>query len=441
MKIPTEYIRIFPLLLLAQASPRALVIDAGPLKLDMQVVEAKFRGEGVAVVDVDKDGVLDVMVGDFWYKGPAWTRYEIRKPGDYQITDYSEAMNVWAEDVTGDGYPDEIVFPFPGRPVKWYENPKGGTGRWNEYLVGFDYYNEQPRFTTLLSGDPKRYLVSGNKNGRRFSYFRPGSDPKVAWKETPISSDNAPNTDLFDHGLGIGDLNGDGKLDLIEPNGYYEQTADPAKWTYRSKKFDPTNEESGFMHIYDFNGDGLNDMLTGASHNYGVSWFEQKPGNTWVKHEIDRSFSEVHSMYMADMDNDGVQDIITGKRKYAHNGGDVGGQQPAILVWYKVTKGATPKFDRYVIQADNAGVGTDFEVKDYNKDGWMDFAVANKTGTKIYMQVGKPSKLNLNTGSRIYNPARAGLVRIFQGSADRLFPDASPGFRILTADGRIVPSR
>src|SRR4051812_43934808 len=46
-------------------------------------IEGKFRSEGVAVADVNKDGKPDVLIGDSWYEGPSWAKHEIRKPGDY----------------------------------------------------------------------------------------------------------------------------------------------------------------------------------------------------------------------------------------------------------------------------------------------------------------------------------------------------------------------
>lgn len=421
--------------LLAPKAARAEILTAGPLKFDMQVIDAKFRSEGVAIVDVDKDGTMDVMVGDYWYKGPAWTRYEIRAPGDYAVTSYSEAMNVWAEDFDGDGYVDELVVPFPGNPVKWYTNPKGGTGRWAEHMVGLEYYNEQPQFLPIFVGDNKKYLLAGSKADHTFSAYRPGTDPNAAWTQTKISSSNAPSVDIFYHGMGVGDLNGDGRMDFIEPQGWYEQSATKT-WTYHSKTFNPLGEECAFMYAYDFNADGLNDMLTSSSHGYGLWWFQQGANLTWTKHEIDRSYSELHSMHFEDMDNDGTPDIVVGKRKFAHNGGDAGGQDAAPLYWYKVTKGATPKFERFVIKADGAGVGTDFEIKDYNGDGWKDIGVSNKTGVKWYVQTGVPvmNRLYSFQGADRMKVKSIGFMRGAKGIA------AFPGEfgKLVATDGRLL---
>src|SRR3954466_10577043 len=60
-------------------------------------IEGKFRSEGVAVADVNKDGKNDVLIGDSWYEAPAWVKHDIRKPGNYGdgLRSYSECMACW----------------------------------------------------------------------------------------------------------------------------------------------------------------------------------------------------------------------------------------------------------------------------------------------------------------------------------------------------------
>src|SRR6266496_4448686 len=89
------------------------------------VLDRKFRSEGVAIADVNKDGKMDILAGDIWYEAPDWKVHEIRKVGDYDLSNYSECMLCWADDVNGDGWPDQIVIGFPGKAAYWYENPKG----------------------------------------------------------------------------------------------------------------------------------------------------------------------------------------------------------------------------------------------------------------------------------------------------------------------------
>ena len=106
-----------------------------PISWKKTVIEGKFRSEGVAIADVNKDGKLDVLIGDSWYEAPTWTKHDIRKPGDYGdgLHSYSKCMTCWTDDINGDGWPDQIVIGFPGVPAFWYENPKGKPGYWPEH--------------------------------------------------------------------------------------------------------------------------------------------------------------------------------------------------------------------------------------------------------------------------------------------------------------------
>src|SRR5437868_8760640 len=93
------------------------------------ILDRKFRSEGVAVADVNKDGKIDVLNGEYWYAAPEWTPHEMQPPKDHGTGEkgYSRVFACWAEDINGDGYPDLIVIDFPGAPCYWMEDPKGQT--------------------------------------------------------------------------------------------------------------------------------------------------------------------------------------------------------------------------------------------------------------------------------------------------------------------------
>lgn len=418
---------------------KAVTLPAGPISFEMQVIENKFRAEGIAVADINKDGNPDAMVGDYWYAGPTWARHEIKTPvaADIATDKYSDAFSIWTEDFNADGYPDQLVMPLMMTPVRWYENPKGSTAKWTPHDVGFGYTNEHPVYLPLFQNDAKRYLVagSGTTGVTRISYFSRKTDPNLPWTEVPVSANGVLSSTLYYHGLGVGDVNKDGRNDILEAHGWYEQTADPTKWTFHSHTFVPVNSaaplnsEVGFMYAYDFNGDGLNDVLSSSSHGYGVWWFEQKAGDVWVKHDIDVSFSETHALHFEDMDNDGKPDLITGKRYFAHGGNDPGALTPAVLVWYKYTlSGNTPKFDKFVIKSDSSGVGTDFDVSDFNADGYKDIAVANKAGIRIYMQI-KPTTANRYVIQKKAYPQNSSSIRLtaVNGRLINLGDQGNPG--------------
>src|SRR5947208_14088816 len=85
------------------------------------VLDTKFRSEGVAGADVNKDGKIDVLNGEYWYEAPDWKPHEMQPPADFKdgMANYSRSFACWADDFNGDGYPDLIVIDFPGVPCYW----------------------------------------------------------------------------------------------------------------------------------------------------------------------------------------------------------------------------------------------------------------------------------------------------------------------------------
>ena len=211
------------------------------------VVEGKFRSEGVAIADVNKDRKLDVLIGDSWYEAPHWNKHDIRKPGDFGdgLRSYSNCMTCWADDINQDGWVDEIVIGFPGVPAYWYENPQGKSGHWPQHEIWHSACNETPLYADPF-GDGRRVLVmgwqpKGKDNEGQMAWFTPGRDSAQPWVMHPISEPSAPGkiipgTFRFAHGLGVGDLNDDGRADVICTGGWWEQPqsgrSSSTPWTF-----------------------------------------------------------------------------------------------------------------------------------------------------------------------------------------------------------------
>ena len=299
------------------------------------VIDGKFRSEGVAIADVNKDGKLDVLVGDSWYEAPGWTKHDIRKPGEYGdgLHSYSECMTCWTEDVNRDGWADEIVVGFPGSPALWYENPKGSAGYWPRHEIWPSACNETPQYADLF-GDGHRVLVmgwqpKGKDDEGQMAWFAPGSDPTQPWEMHAVSEPSSkgkviPGTFRFAHGLGVGDLNGDGRADVICTAGWWEQPdsgrAASTAWQFHPAKF---GDAVADILAYDMNHDGKPDAIASSAHKYGIWWFEQgevKDGSpTFTQHDLFPDLvSETHALIAADINGDGLKDLVTGKRFWSH---------------------------------------------------------------------------------------------------------------------------
>jgi len=355
----------------------------GEVRFRKVVVDKTFRAEGVATGDVNRDGKTDILTGDVWYEAPNWTMHEVRKVGTYKAAGgYSNCFANFAADVNGDGWVDSIVIGFPGKECFWYANPRNKAGHWKRHTVTRSACNETPIFADLL-GDGVRRLIVGTDG--KMTWYAAGKDTAALWDAHAISGPKAPGTKRFAHGLGCGDVNGDGRNDILVPQGWWEAPADRTKgpWTFHKVALGP---DCADMHAYDVDGDGDNDIITSSAHKYGIWWFE-KTAAGYTQREICKDFSQTHALHLVDINGDGLKDLVTGKRYYAHNGKDPGGKDPQVLYWFELQRPSkgTVRFVPHKID-DASGVGTQFEVTDLNADGRPDIVTSNKKGVHVFLQ-------------------------------------------------------
>ncbi|MSR54466.1 MAG: VCBS repeat-containing protein [Gemmataceae bacterium] len=377
------------------------------------VLDDKFRSEGVAIADVNKDGKIDVLNGEYWYEAPDWKKHELQAPKDHGTGErgYSRSFACWSDDFNGDGFPDLIVIDFPGAPCYWMENPKGGKGHWTKHTIWHSACNETPTYVDLF-GTGKRVLLmgwqpKGKETEGTMAYFTPGEDPKALWQMHAISESSVPpeikegkpvantgkeipGTRKFSHGLGIGDLSGDGKMDVICTGGWWEQPSkiEGKPWTFHPANLGP---EAADMYVLDMDGDGKPDVLSSSAHKYGIWWHQQRSGKdhpTFVRNDLFKELvSETHAMHFQDIDGDGQKDLITGKRFWSHGRGEPGADKAAMIYWLKASKSKDGLVTFTPVEIDNdSGIGTQFEVADINGDKLLDVIVSNKKGVCVIIQ-------------------------------------------------------
>jgi hypothetical protein len=359
-------------------------------------VTDRFYAEGANIGDFNRDGIMDVVAGPYWIEGPDFAKvHPYMEEKAYDPKRYSKNFLAFVYDFNGDTWPDVLIYGFPGQDASWYENPQGKAGLWIRHKVVDTLDNESPDFEDV-TGDGVPEIVGST--GGRLGYFTQGD-----WRFHPISP--LSHYERFTHGLGVGDVNGDGKKDILEKDGWWEQpkelTGDP-EWTFHAVKF---GEGGAQMYVYDVNGDGRNDVITSIdAHAGGLSWFEQQKDGTFQQHVIlgekeedspyGLRFSQIHAIDLVDMDGDGLKDIVTGKRFWAHGPNkDPEPNAPAVLYWFKLVRGKGGKVDwiPFLID-DDSGVGVQVVARDLNGDSYPDVVVANKKG--IFIHLGEAKRVS-----------------------------------------------
>ncbi|OGD39290.1 MAG: hypothetical protein A2V45_05505 [Candidatus Aminicenantes bacterium RBG_19FT_COMBO_58_17] len=343
-------------------------------------LDGAFRSEGVAVADFDRDGRLDIATGNILYLGPDWRPQSmLGSPKEYNPEGYSEEFLCFAEELDGDGWMDLVVVGFPGAKTRWLRNPGHPGEPWREYTAVEKTGNESPDWTDV-DNDGHKELLFVSEEGTALA--RPGVDPTKLWSIHVIAGTRDPRPG---HGLGTGDINGDGRDDIVCPEGFWEAPAAPASGPWVFHKVKLGFEAPAQMVVLDVDADGDADVVSSGAHRYGLWWYEQTREG-WRPHEIDKAISQLHALHVADINNDGLPDFVTGKRFWAHREGDDGIEDPAVVCWFELSQeGGRPSWIRHDIDSDS-GVGLHFQIADLDGDGLLDIVTSNKKGVNVFLQ-------------------------------------------------------
>lgn len=354
------------------------------------ILTGDFLSEGVSVGDFNKDGKTDIAAGYFWFEAPNWTRHEFFPSRVFDPKkEYSNSFLNLGLDVNLDGWTDQVVIDFPGEASYWFENPKNKPGAWAKHVIGdsIGIANESPAFVDVDKDGRLDILCADVKTKQIIWIQAPVKKGQTTWTRHAISEEKSPGTERFSHGLGFGDINKDGRNDVILTAGWLEG---PAKGKQGFWTMHPGNlgEACSHMHAFDVNADGKNDVVSCSAHKLGIWWYEHMPdsaGKTiWERHLISEAVSQTHSSVMVDLNGDGKPDLVTGKRYLAHhNNPDPGSFDPPLLLWFESTPGKAPYWIQHEVDTDS-GAGLNIVATDMNKDGRMDIVISNKKGVFLF---------------------------------------------------------
>lgn len=262
-----------------------------------------------SLADLDRDGDLDFVVGAsgssiWWFEYQSADRWPMHELGSNAFTDRGGVTM----DVDGDKLPDQVS------GGSWYKNP-GSKGMWTRYENGSVYaYDNQ---AGDLNGDGIPELIALSPQEGLYVYFM-GSKPDKKWKKVKVD-DGVPGGIAAQ---GIGDIDGDGDMDIVRSDVWYDNLdGTGTSWgVHRTLGFVQSVGKfarSARVYVIDMDKDGDMDVVQCEANNpkSRLVWHENKDGkgiNWYIHPVVSEGDQDMHSLCVADFDNDGDLDIFTG---------------------------------------------------------------------------------------------------------------------------------
>jgi hypothetical protein len=290
---------------------------SGQLPLNRFVLANSLAPWAKGFGDIDGDGFRDVVVAGGYTLGGRvqWYRYPAAGGtwANFQISAENGGDSLQVVDVNGDGAPDVVA----SNGLVWFENPRGSGGdptqAWTRHIIDI----------TIVAHDLVARDINGD--GRVDIVARPEFNGPIAvylqlapntWTRVLIPSGTAPNG----LGLALGDIDRDGKIDIVA-NGYWlRQPANPVvdpwvRYEIATAGNGGTWGNGASVQVADIDNDGLDDVVLApslAGTGFNIAWFKAPADpltQAWTRTDV-LAAEDVHAFRVVDMNGDGRRDIV-----------------------------------------------------------------------------------------------------------------------------------
>nr|WP_245210927.1 FG-GAP-like repeat-containing protein [Prochlorococcus marinus] len=356
----------------------------------------------IEVLDLDKDGDLDVMVTaqdadsiSYWLNNgaadPSWSGQNLFS------SEFDKPHNIAIGDVDNDGYLDVVSSSHNDHKIALHNVDQTAT-------AGSDYTSTSgtlkisagatsgtftiPVLADSISEAEEVVTVKFTRPSNAFVSPTDGlsdSNNYVTTARLTITDDDALTFTASDiatsadgaQDVKVADMDGDGDLDIVSASplddtiAWYENDG-AANPTFTAANIYTSATEARNIHIVDLDGDGDLDIVGAGSGNDVVGWLENDgAANPTFSNEILATSADgAHDVYVADLDGDGDLDIVSASIN------------DDTIAWYENNGAADPSFTAADI-ATNADYALGVHIADMDGDGDLDIVSASQLDDTI----------------------------------------------------------
>ncbi len=298
------------------SDPGSLQLEYEPIK---QNVDSTYLGPwSVYAIDIDNDADMDILSVSYYIDEVAWWGNTEGLGTDWLehtiCSSLEGAITVYSEDMDGDGDFDVLAAGHIVDEIVLWENLDGSGLDWAVHIVASDYTSARTVYAADMDGDQDMDVIGACDIANDVSWWENVDGLGTEWQKHQIDSNYNTIRSVY-----AADVDGDGDFDVL---GAGSSTSRIIWWenTYGSglswseHMIDSNFVFANEVRASDMDNDGDIDVLGAAKGSAEISWWENTEGSgiDWLKHTICNDLSNAYTICADDLDGDGDIDVVAG---------------------------------------------------------------------------------------------------------------------------------